>query len=83
MQKPQSKYIRLTINSVGNFKRKAGETIDIQLPSPEKRDKIDDKMDARLKGKYLVTSVRRVFKPTKHDVIMECMKDSFAEEGGE
>lgn len=79
MQKPQAKYIRLTINAVGNFKRKAGETIKIELPSPEQRK---GEKDARLKGKYLVTTVRRIFKPTRHDIIIECIKDSFAEEGG-
>lgn len=73
MQKPQSKYIRLTINTIGNFKRKAGQMIKIKLPSPESER---PKEDARLTGKYLVTSVRRMFKPTVHEVIMECMKDS-------
>ncbi len=75
MQKPQAKYIRLTINTIGNFRRKAGETIEIDLPSPEERK---GELDARLKGKYLVTSVRRIFKPTKHDVVMEVMKDAFS-----
>ena len=75
MQKPQSKYIRLRINTIGNFRRKAGEVINIDLPSPEK---VKGRLDDRLKGKYLVTSVRRIFKPTKHIVVMECMKDSFA-----
>jgi len=81
MQKPQSKYIRLTITTIGNFKRKAGETININLPSPE--EKSENKMDVRLTGKYLVTSVRRMFKPTNHTVIMECMKDSWASEADE
>lgn len=80
MQKPQSKYIRLTLNAVGNFRRKAGETINLNLPSPEERK---GEYDARLTGKYLVTAVRRVFKPTRHDVVMEVMKDSFYSEGGE
>jgi hypothetical protein len=83
MQKPQAKYIRLTIQTLGNFRRKAGETINIDLPSPQGNKEGEDIKDARLKGKYLVTSVRRVFKPTKHEVIMECMKDSFASEGGQ
>lgn len=74
MQKPQSKYIRLTINTIGNFKRKAGQMINIKLPSPEYTK---GKQDARLTGKYLVTSVRRMFKPRVHEVIMECMKDSY------
>ena len=73
MQKPQSKYIRMTVNTIGNFKRKAGQMIKIDLPSPEVEK---GKMDARLTGKYLITSVRRVFKPTRHDVILELMKDS-------
>jgi len=80
MQKPQAKYLRLTIQTIGNFRRKAGETINVQLPSPEKKS--ENKMDKRLKGKYLVTSVRRMFKPTKHEVIMECIKDSWAGKGG-
>lgn len=75
MQKPQSKYIRLTINTIGNFRRKAGETISVMLPSPEVEKGLYDK---RLNGKYLVTSVRRIFKPTRHDVVMELMKDSYA-----
>jgi len=75
MQKPQTKYIRLTISTLGNFNRKAGEMINIDLPSPEEQK---GKLDARLKGKYLVTSIRHIFKPTRYDVIMECMKDSFA-----
>ena len=75
MQKPQSKYIRMTINTIGNFRRKAGETIQVLLPSPEETKGV---MDKRLNGKYLVTSVRRIFKPTRHDVVMELMKDSYA-----
>ena len=75
MQKPQSKYIRMTVNTIGNFRRKAGETIQVLLPSPEETKGI---MDKRLNGKYLVTSVRRIFKPTRHDVVMELMKDSYA-----
>ena len=74
MQKPQSKYIRLTVNTIGNFRRKAGQMVNIKLPSPEAEK---GKVDARLTGKYLITSVRRMFKPTVHEVIMECMKDSF------
>ena len=76
MQKPQTTYIRLTIHTIGNFRRKAGETINIDLPSPEKTKGV---LDARLKGKYLVTSVRRIFKPEKHEVVMELMKDSFSD----
>jgi hypothetical protein len=72
MQKPQSKYIMLTINTIGNFKRKAGEMIYIKLPSPEETKGKDD---ARLTGRYLVVSVRRVFKPTRHEVVMEVIKD--------
>jgi len=78
MQKPQAKYIRLTINTIGNFRRKAGQMIKIKLPSPELEKGVED---ARMTGKYLITSVRRMFKPTVHEVIMECMKDSFASEG--
>jgi hypothetical protein len=76
MQKPQTKYIRLTLNTLGNFNRKAGDVINIELPSPE--EKSQNKMDKRLKGKYLITSVRHIFKPTKYEIVMECMKDSFA-----
>ena len=72
MQKPWTKYIRLTVNTIGMFRRKAGQMIDIKLPSPESER---PKEDARLTGKYLVTSVRRIFKPTRHDVVMELMKD--------
>lgn len=79
MQKPQSKYLRITVSSIGNFNRKAGETINIELPSPE--EKSEYKKDVRLKGKYLVTELRRIFKPTKHEVVMECIKDSWASEG--
>lgn len=74
MQKPQSQYIKLTINTIGNFRRKAGQMINIKLPSPEHTE-YEDKQDARLTGKYLITSVRRIFKPTKHELVMECIKD--------
>lgn len=74
MQKPLLKYIRMTISTIGNFKRKAGEVIKIELPSPELEKGV---MDNRMTGKYLVTSVRRIFKPSKHQVVMEVIKDSF------
>ncbi len=73
MQKPQAKYIRLSIKTIGNFRRKAGQMVHIKLPSPESRK---GEEDARLTGKYLITTVRRIFKPTVHEVVMECMKDS-------
>jgi len=77
MQKPQANYIRLTVNAIGNFKRKAGEVITIDLPSPEENKGIKD---VRLKGDYLVTAIRRIFKPSSHIITMECIKDSFAGE---
>ncbi len=74
MQKPILKYIRLTLQTVGRFSIKCGTVIKIDLPSPEEEK---GKQDARLKGNYLVTSVRRIFKPTRHEVVMEVMKDNF------
>jgi len=78
MQKPQVKYIRLTVNAIGNFKRKVGDVINIELPSPEGNRKGAEIKDKRLKGKYLVTSLRHVFQPKNHKIIMECMKESLA-----
>lgn len=75
MQKPMLKYIRMNIQTLGNFRRKAGEMIKIELPSPEEEKGLQDK---KLKGNYLVTTVRRIFKPSRHDCIMECIKDSYA-----
>lgn len=75
MQKPLLKFLRLTLHTIGNFRRKAGEVITLELPSPEesKGDK-----DARLNGNYLVTSVRRMFKPSKHEIVLEVMKDNLS-----
>jgi len=75
MQKPQTRYIKLTIYTIGNFRRYAGEIINIMLPSPEEQK---GKMDRRLRGRYIVTSVRRIFKPSRHECVMEVVKDSFA-----
>jgi len=74
MQKPLLKYIRMTIATLGNFKRKAGEIIKIELPSPEEEKGV---LDKRMNGHYLVTSVRRIFKPSKHECVMEVIKDSY------
>ena len=72
MQKPLMKYLRLTIYAVGMFKRKAGDIISIDLPSPEESKGLEDK---RLTGNYLVANVRRVFTPDKHVMVLECVKD--------
>jgi len=77
MQKPLLKYIRMTISTLGNFQRKCGEVIKIELPSPELEK---GKYDARMTGNYLVTSVRRIFKPSKHEIVMEVIKDCFNKE---
>lgn len=74
MQKPMLKYIRMTISTLGNFRRKCGEVIKIELPSPEEEK---GKFDVRMTGNYLVTSVRRIFKPSKHEIVMEVIKDCF------
>ena len=75
MQKPCVNYIRITLYSIGNFNRKCGQTVNVELPSPEEEK---GKYDARLNGKYLVTTVRHIFKPTRYDNVIECIKDSFS-----
>lgn len=74
MQKPMLKYIRMTISTLGNFQRECGQVIKIELPSPEVEKGVNDK---RLTGNYLVTSVRRIFKPSKHECVMEVIKDCY------
>ena len=77
MQKPMLKYVRLNVEAVGNFARKAGDVIHIELPSPEVQKGLEDR---RLSGNYLITTIRHIFKPSKHDIVMECIKDSYVGE---
>ena len=74
-QKATLKYLKIRVWAVGIFKRKVGDIIKFNMPSPE-YDNTSAKNDPRLQGNYLITSLRHKFDVDKHIICMELLKDN-------
>lgn len=76
----QLKFIKLEVTTPGNFTRKVGDKININLYSPEYKPKTTDErpeLDTKFQGNYLITSLKRKFTKDKCYNIMEIIKDDY------
>jgi len=70
-------YNKLDIAVPGDLDIRAGNLIDISMPSPSKSDQGDIKSDSRLSGKYLVNSVTHTLNRDKLSTRITLTRDSF------
>lgn len=75
-------YNKLDIEVPGNMELRAGDVVEISIPSPEKGKEGDDsrKEDKRLSGKYLIESLRHSLNKSQLFTNVTLIRDSF---GGE
>lgn len=67
----------IRVDMPGNFRFIAGDTVFLKVPHfyNERNSKIEDG-DPSLSGKYLITAVRHIIKPDRHETILEVATDS-------
>ena len=70
-------YNKLDVAVPGDLDVRAGNLIDITMPSPSKTDQGDIRSDSRLSGKYLVNSVTHTLNRDKLSTRITLTRDSF------
>lgn len=79
----QLKFVKFEISTPGNFTRRVGDKIHINMWSPEWKAKSpfpeDPKEDLRFSGNYLITALRRKFTHDNCTCIMEIIRDDYVD----
>jgi len=74
--------LKLTIEVFGKTDIEVGQMIGISIPKSiylSEETPSDDVFDPYLTGKYLITNIRHEFTFDTHNMILECIKESFSE----
>lgn len=70
--------IKLKLNIAGNTYLSAGDVIFVRLPSLEPQEQGSDRVyDEYLSGRWIVTHLRHIVNNNEHEMIAECVKDTF------
>ena len=69
-----SKHAKLTVP--GNFLLTSGYNIDVIVPTFDFKEKDDDNLDDRLRGKYLIVGTRHIIGYDRHETIIEIASSS-------
>lgn len=73
----QAEAIRMRVIVPGDSRRKVGEVVKINIPSPESLiDKSGEELDKYYSGRYLISALRHKIDQGSYVLVMELIKDS-------
>lgn len=73
----QALAIRVQLEVPGDSRRRVGDVVQFELPSPEVNANKDQWTDLYLNGKFLITSIRHRIRHDDYTCFIEIAKDSF------